>query len=182
MPGRSRTVGTLVHYAISQNWRADNPVHLENLRAQEVMFPFSVSEQEDILDEVRGLLANYQALLGDALPSLGSRDEDYPELPMALPHGTTVWQGIIDRLYRVGERWVLEDYKTDQMIEPEHYHFQLAVYLKAIREVRGVTPEVQLVYLRERHVVTLKTEVLEEALEAELGRGADLFISSKNHI
>ena len=68
------------------------------------------------------------------------------------------------------------------MIEPERYHFQLAVYLKAIREVRGVTPEVQLVYLRERHVVTLKTEVLEEALEAELGRGADLFINSKNYI
>ncbi len=32
LPGRSRTVGTLVHYAISQNWRADNPVHLHNLR------------------------------------------------------------------------------------------------------------------------------------------------------
>ena len=170
LPGRSRTVGTLVHYAISQNWRADNPVHLENLKAQEVMFPFNEVEQEDILAEVKGLLENYQALLGRELPSLEARDEDFPELPMALPHGATVWQGIIDRLYRVGERWTLEDYKTDQVIEPERYHFQLAVYLQAIREVRGVTPEVQLVYLRDAQIITLKAEVLEGAFEAGLER------------
>ncbi len=182
LPGRSRTVGTLVHYAISQNWRADNPVHLANLGAQEVMFPFSEGEQGDILGEVKGLLANYEALLGGALPALASRDEDYPELPMALPHNATVWQGVIDRLYRVGERWILEDYKTDQSIEPERYHFQLAVYLRAIKEVRGVTPEVQLVYLREKRVVTLETAVLEEAFKVELGRGADLFLSSKNRV
>ena len=168
LPGRSRTVGTLVHYAISQNWRADNPTHLHNLKAQEVMFPFSESEQGSILDEVGTLLEHYNALLGRELPSLSSRDEDYPELPMALPHGATVWQGIIDRLYRVGENWILEDYKTDQVVEPERYHFQLAVYLRAIREVRGVTPEVQLVYLREKRVVRIGVAVLEEAFRAGL--------------
>lgn len=168
LPGRSRTVGTLVHYAISQNWRADNPTHLRNLKAQEVMFPFSESEQGSILDEVRALLEHYTTLLGRELPGLSSRDEDYPELPMALPYGATVWQGIIDRLYRVGERWILEDYKTDQVIEPERYHFQLAVYLRAVREVRGVTPEVQLVYLREKRVVRTGVAVLEEAFRAGL--------------
>ena len=168
LPGRSRTVGTLVHYAISQNWDAANPVHLRNLKAQEVMFPFDAHEQQSILDEVKELLGNYQTLLGAELPALRTRDEDYPELPLALPHGATVWQGIIDRLYRVGEGWILEDYKTDQTIEPERYHFQLAVYLKAIREVRAVTPQVQLVYLREKRVVRLEPETLEAAFELGL--------------
>ena len=169
LPGRSRTVGTLVHYAISQSWDAANPVHLDNLKAQEVMFPFNAYEQQSILEEVSELLGNYQTLLGAELPALSARAEDYPELPLALPHGATVWQGIIDRLYRVGERWILEDYKTDQVIEPERYHFQLAVYLKAIREVRAVTPQVQLVYLREKRVVRLEPETLEAAFKLGLG-------------
>lgn len=165
LPGRATTVGTLVHYAISQNWSADNPQHLDNLRAQEVMFPFSQSEQEDILQEVAGLLGNYERLLGNSLPALKERDEDYPELPLALPQGATVWQGIIDRFYRVGEQWYLEDYKTDQEIVPEHYHFQLAVYLQAIQEVRGITPTVQLVYLRFSEVRALELEDLQDAFE-----------------
>ncbi len=168
LPGRAATVGTLTHYAVSQNWSAGNPVHLENLRAQEVMFPFTPEEQDDILSEVKLLLGNYESLLGDGLPALNERSEDHPELPMALPIGTTVWQGIIDRLYCAGGEWFLEDYKTDQEVEPEKYHFQLAVYLRAIREVRGVTPKAQLVFLRARTIVRLSDEDLLGALEQAL--------------
>ncbi len=163
LPGRATTVGTLVHYAISQNWSAGNAQHIENLRAQEVMFPFLPDERESILDEVRALLGSYENLLGTALPGLTERTEDHPELPMALPQGATVWQGIIDRLYCAGGVWVLEDYKTDHDIVPERYHFQLAVYLKAVQEVRGVTPRVQLVFLREGRVLEVSHDVLEEA-------------------
>jgi ATP-dependent exoDNAse (exonuclease V) beta subunit len=163
LPGRSTTVGTLVHYAISQNWSASNPAHAENLRAQEVMFPFTQDEQLDILTEVKELLSNYEQLLGNGIPVLGERTEDYPELPMALPVGKTVWQGIIDRLYCADGQWILEDYKTDQEIRPEHYYFQLAVYLHAIREVRGVTPKVQLVFLRFKEIVVIEDGVLERA-------------------
>jgi ATP-dependent helicase/nuclease subunit A len=162
LPGRSTTVGTLVHYAISQNWSASNPAHLENLRAQEVMFPFTHDEQLDILTEVKELLSNYEQLLGNGIPVLSERTEDYPELPMALPVGKTVWQGIIDRLYCADGQWILEDYKTDQEIRPEHYYFQLAVYLHAIREVRGVTPKVQLVFLRFKEIVVIEESGLEE--------------------
>ncbi len=132
------------------------------------MFPFSENEQQDILLEVGGLLSNYEDLLRNELPALNARDEDHPELPMALPRGATVWQGVIDRLYRVGDDWILEDYKTDQVVEPERYHFQLGVYLQAIREVRKVTPQVQLVYLRDKRVVRLQLEVLEEAFREGL--------------
>ena len=165
LPGKAKAIGTLVHYAISQNWQPDNDLHMNNLKYQEVMFPFEPVEQDELLAEVRELLSNYQDLLSSSLPSLESRSEDYPELPMALPQGDTVWQGIIDRFYSANNNWYLEDYKTDQEIAPEKYHFQLAVYLKAIEQVRGVKPEVQLVYLRFKEVVKIDHAVLAEAFE-----------------
>ena len=163
LPGRGRTVGTLVHYAISQNWSSTNPVHLRNLRAQEVMFPFGEDEKSDILTEVAELLKTYEGLLGRELPALAARSEDHAELPLALPHGGTVWQSVIDRFYCADGVWVLEDYKTDHAVVPENYYFQLALYLRTLQQVRGVTPTVQLVYLRARRVEKVPTAVLERA-------------------
>lgn len=163
IPGRARAIGTLVHYAIGQNWQQGRPEHLANLEAQEVMFPFSPDEREGIMDEVKLLLQSYRGLLGGLLP--WPRDEDYPEFAMAIPIGSTVWQGIIDRLYRVGEQWYLEDYKTDLEVQPERYHFQLGVYLAAIRQAWKIEPEVRLVYLRYVEVVLLNSSALDAALD-----------------
>ena len=82
---------------------------------------------------------------------------------MALPVGKTVWQGVIDRLYCAAGVWYLEDYKTDQVIKPESYYFQLKVYSKAIEAVRGIRPQAQLVYLREKKIVTVPRGELEKA-------------------
>ncbi len=168
LPGRATTVGTLTHYAISQNWSANNPSHIENLRAQEVMFPFTLDEQNDILSEVKMLLGNYEALLGNGIPHPKDRSEDYPELPMALPVGDTVFQGIIDRLYCADGVWYLEDYKTDQEIVPEKYHFQLAVYLRTIQEVKAITPTMQLIFLRFNEIVKINREVAEQSLKDKI--------------
>jgi ATP-dependent helicase/nuclease subunit A len=162
--GRSTAIGTLVHYAISQSWSEDDPRHVANLRAQEVMFPFSVVEQDEILVEVGELLANYRTLLGHELPRLEDREQDEAELPMALPVGATVWQGVIDRLYRSGGRWYLDDYKTDRQVTPERYLGQLALYAETVRRVRGVRPTARLVYLRRRRIVELEPSELEVAL------------------
>ncbi|GIW33051.1 exodeoxyribonuclease V subunit beta [Meiothermus sp.] len=163
LPGRARAIGTLVHYAIGQNWHPDNPAHLANLEAQEVMFPYDPDERAGIMDEVNTLLQSYQGLLGTQLP--WPRDEDYPEFAVALPLGTTVWQGVIDRLYRVGEQWYLEDYKTDQEVRPEQYYFQLGVYLAAVQQAWQIEPEVRLVYLRFGEVIRLEKTFLEAALD-----------------
>jgi ATP-dependent exoDNAse (exonuclease V) beta subunit len=168
LPGAGRTVGTLVHYAIQQNWQPDNETHMANLRAQEVMFPFTSNEQEELMADVGTLLTNYHALLGEALPALTSRSHDYPELPMALPLGTTVWQGIIDRFYCADGQWYLEDYKTDQEVNAEQYYPQLAFYKRAIEQVRGVSPQVQLIFLRASQVVEVAPEALDEALDTTL--------------
>jgi len=169
IPGRARAIGTLVHYAIGQNWSGADPQQLANLEAQEVMFPFGPDERESIMAEVQELLSHYQSLLGREL--LWPRDQDYPEFAVALPLGSTVWQGVLDRLYRVGDQWYLEDYKTDQEVKPERYHFQLGVYLEAIRQAWGIEPQVRLVYLRSKQVVELEKALLEAAL-AEASPGA----------
>lgn len=170
LPGRARAVGTLVHYAVSQNWSARSATHLRNLEAQEVMFAFSAAERAEILAEVAELLGRYEALLGAALPALEAREADFAELPFALPFAGTVWQGVIDRLYCAGGRWYLDDYKTDRTVRPESYYRQLGLYARAAWAVRGLRPEVRLVYLRAQQVVRVPEEALEGALEALLAR------------
>ncbi|GAA5335588.1 MULTISPECIES: UvrD-helicase domain-containing protein [Thermus] len=166
MPEYARALGTLVHYAIARNLDPRDEAAMASLLLQEVVFPFAEGEKEALLAEVKGLLSRYQALLGGVLPALEARDEDHPELPLVLPLGGTVWYGVLDRLYRVGERWFLDDYKTDQKMEPEAYRFQLALYAEAVRRALGVEAEARLVYLRHGKVHAFSREALREALEA----------------
>ena len=163
-PGRAAAVGTLVHYAISHGWRGEDARHAENLARQEVMFPFDEAQRAAILAEVLELLGAYHALLGTQLPTLDERDGDRAELPFAIRIGKTVWQGVIDRLYRVGDTWWIDDYKTDRTIEPGRYHLQAALYRRAVQEVLDVAPRVRLVYLREAMVVPLDDAALDAAL------------------
>lgn len=153
LPGRGRVVGTLVHYAIGQGWSPDDPAHLANLRTQEVMFPYRPDEQERLLEEVRELLGTYHALLGAALPALARRHVDRAELPIAVRVGATVWEGVIDRLYRTDDGWVVDDYKTDRDVRPERYLVQLGLYLHAAEAALGTRPRGRLVYLRSGTVV-----------------------------
>lgn len=163
LPGRASAVGTLVHYAIGQDWRPDDAGTRPNLVAQEVMFAFAPEEREAVADEVLTLLRGYRALLGGELPALSAREHDRAELPVAVPYGGTVWQGVIDRLYRVRGRWVVEDYKTDRTVRPERYAFQLALYAHAVERALGQRPQAQLVYLRPRQVVPLDDRTLRDA-------------------
>jgi ATP-dependent exoDNAse (exonuclease V) beta subunit len=137
------------------------------LLLQEVAFPFSPEEREALLREVRLLLRRYRAMLGGPLPPLEAREEDHAELPLVLPLGKTVWYGVLDRLYRVGGNWYLEDYKTDREVHPEVYRPQLALYREAVRRAWGVEAEARVVYLRSQEVHPFSPEELRAAL-AEL--------------
>ena len=164
LPGRGRVVGTLVHFAISQDWSAADSEQLQSLRAQEVMFPYAREQQDDLLAEVRELLAGYQALLGVELPALSARDSDRAEVPLAVRGGATVWEGVIDRLYRVAGEWIIDDYKTDRSVRPERYLLQLGLYLHAVERAIGARPLGRLVYLRSRTVVVPADADLRRAL------------------
>jgi len=172
LPGRATAVGTLVHYAIGQDWRVEERATRVNLAAQEVMFPFSPEEREDVLDEVMALLARYAGMLGGDIPAPAARERDRAELPVAVPYGGTVWQGVIDRLYRTEGRWVVEDYKTDRAVRPERYAFQLAVYAHAVERALGERPRARLVYLRTGTVVEVPDATLRSAFVEVTSEGA----------
>ena len=173
-PVLGRAVGVLVHHAIGHDWPLEER-HLEALGHQEVMLGFSEEERARILARVRELLAHYQAMLGEAIPALSEREEDRAELPFAWSHpeGRGVIEGIIDRLYRAGGVYYLEDYKTDapagdllDYAREKGYDFQLAVYARAVEDALGVTPRVRLVFLAKKEVVELSKEVLEAAFQS----------------
>ncbi|MCS6868816.1 exodeoxyribonuclease V subunit beta [Thermus sp.] len=163
LPEFARAVGTLVHYALARHLDPEDEGAMAALLLQEVAFPLA-QEGERLLAEVRALLRGYRALLGPVLPPLEAREEDYAELPLVLPLMGTVWYGVLDRLYRVGGRWYLEDYKTDREVDPEAYRLQLALYWEAVRRAWGVEAEARLVYLRHRRVHPFTPEELREAL------------------
>ena len=161
---RAAAIGTLVHAAIAFDWSADDTELGTSLLAQEVMFPFAPEERLDIVDQVISLLAGYGNMLGNQLPALTERDRDEAELPVALPFAGTVWQGTIDRLYRVGGEWWLDDYKTDVTRNDALYTAQLAVYFLAARQALGVTPRVRLVWLRSGVASEISAADLEDAV------------------
>ncbi|HZJ10051.1 MAG TPA: 3'-5' exonuclease, partial [Trueperaceae bacterium] len=165
LPGLGRVLGTLVHFAISRDWSPDDRERLESLRTQEVMFPYSVAQQDDILAELRELLGNYRAMLGSELPALGNRLVDRAEIPLAYRGGPTVWEGVIDRLYRTPDGWVIDDYKTDRVVRPERYFVQLGLYLHAVSGALEEVPRGRLVYLRSRTILEPDPAELAAALE-----------------
>ena len=164
--GFARALGTLVHYALARDLDPEDGRAMRALLHQEVAFPFAEGEKERLLAEVRALLRRYRGMLGRELPALEERAEDYRELPLVLPLKGTVWHGVLDRVYRVGDRWYLDDYKTDREVRPEAYRLQLALYRRALLEAWGVKAEARLVYLRAGRVHAFGEAELEEALAA----------------
>ncbi|MBX3143893.1 MAG: UvrD-helicase domain-containing protein [Trueperaceae bacterium] len=165
-PGRGRALGTLVHYAISKDWLDLDARRRDLLGSQEAAWPFSDEQRAEILDEVADLIGRYRDLLGSALPPLETRTVDRAEVPLALGAAGTVWEGIIDRLYQVDGRWVVEDYKTDRRVAPERYHVQLGLYLHAMERVLGERPLGRLVYLRSGRIEEPDAAELDAALVA----------------
>jgi len=168
----ARAVGVLVHFAIAQNWPPD-PFRLEALMNQEVVAPLSPEERRRVGTEVRRLLLAYQRMLEGPLVPLREREEDLAEWPFVLPFGGSVIEGVIDRLYRVGGEWYLEDYKTDRVegdlmahAQSAGHVFQLAVYARAVTEALGVRPRVRLVFLRTQEVLDLPEKVLDMAFRS----------------
>lgn len=169
IPDRARVIGTLAHYGISVGWHPDNPDHVKALNSQSLLHPYTKDDKQELVNEILDMLRNYHALIAAGeLTAPSDSDEHIPEIPVQLARGGTVWTGIIDRLYRVGNDWVLEDYKTDGQIKPERYHFQLGLYAHAVERLKGVRPKVQLVYVRRNKVVPLEDAALREAFEGAL--------------
>jgi hypothetical protein len=69
---------------------------------------------------------------------------------------TPAGRGIIDLLIHAGEDWIITDFKTDRADSEEHardlirqnnYDEQLARYVQALKDQRGITPHARLIFL-----------------------------------
>ena len=99
--------------------------------------------------ETRRLLEHFRT---HPLFSELEKSERHHEIPYFTPAG----RGIIDLLYRIGEDWVIIDFKTDRVESEEQAHAiirengydaQLARYIEAIKNQLGVKPRAQLAFL-----------------------------------
>jgi len=170
LAGRGTAIGTLVHDALARGQRFLGSADLDDLAGQEVLFPFPAAARVGILAEVGELVAGFWSLVdAGALPAPGAAAEEQVELPFAFEAGGSTWQGVIDRLVRVGEVWCVDDYKTDRRLDPDRYAFPLATYVRAVELVRGVRPRARLVDLRRRDVVVVPDAALRAAWRERLG-------------
>ena len=72
-------------------------------------------------------------------------------LDPGFPHGETVLvQGIIDACFLENGEWVLVDYKTDRVQDPEElrmrYQVQLDLYERALIQITGIKVKEKLIY------------------------------------
>ncbi len=77
----------------------------------------------------------------DILATLLAADEVYCEVPFCRKDGSDIWHGIMDVVYRQGEKWFILDYKTnaDAHDLDAQYQGQLSAYVDAFRELTGHT-------------------------------------------
>ncbi len=161
----ARIVGILTHAGIALSWHPDHVDLEELLQGEEVTHEIPPERHGELAERVGAHLRTYWSLIEEgAIPAPDVRDEDFAEYPVAFPLGGTVWEGVIDRVYRVGKTWYLEDYKTDREVRPERYFAQLALYRKALAELWGIEPQARLVFLTAGRVITLSEEDLEWGL------------------
>ena len=94
-----------------------------------------------------GGYAQSNGLPQDILGTLLSADEVYCELPFNYLDETvelrTVWNGVMDVLYRKDGQWHIVDYKTnaDGSDLDTRYQNQLAAYVKALKATTGFSAD-----------------------------------------
>ncbi|MCF6155120.1 MAG: hypothetical protein E3K36_07685 [Candidatus Brocadia sp.] len=84
------------------------------------------------------------------------------EVPILLNWDGQIMRGIIDILYKIGDRIIIADYKTDHVtitdlpVRAERYRHQKEVYIEAVKRcLKIVNPEFKLIFLRLGKAVAL---------------------------
>lgn len=101
-------------------------------------------ERPDVAVEVAQLAAacwRAEPVRAAARAAASDRDAVHREVPIAALVDGVVLSGAVDLLYRDGEDWVIVDYKTDRVAEPDvllaRYRPQGAAYALAVEAVLG---------------------------------------------
>ena len=137
-----KLIGTLVHKLMEVIVSSRNSVNTEDL-INDLCFGLDSNDRyySNILHKVNGKIqtGGYQQKNGqpsDILNELLNADEVYCEVPFSfLNKANSITTGIIDVLYKKGDKWHVVDYKTNADDEEldQKYAEQLNEYLKALK-------------------------------------------------
>jgi len=139
-------LGTMIHRLMEALVSSGNKADLDELVLE------TVREYEADEEYYRSVLAHigrtmrsggYPQQNGapqDILNELLNADEVYCELPFCYNEGDdNIWHGVLDVVYRKGDKWHIVDYKTNADADDldAYYQEQLGTYRKAFKEITG---------------------------------------------
>ena len=132
--------GTIIHKIMEEEWWEIEDFRLKIEDYLTGNFPEITFDS--ISDELKRHLANFQkSELYPILSKIPAKDK-FPELPvsgwMENPDEFLQVSGIIDLLYKYGDKWFILDYKTDKdKNNLEQYKVQIQTYIWMVKQLYG---------------------------------------------
>lgn len=85
----------------------------------------------------------------DIYSILINADEVFCEVPFCYQEGEEIWNGIMDVIYREGDKWYIVDYKTNGEVNglDVKYSNQLAAYINAFEMMTGITASARIYHI-----------------------------------
>ena len=142
----ARTKGTVIHRLMEVLVNSKAKISREALITQ-IMNEYSLSE----LSSFKGILESvYDTMCSGGYPQVNGTPQDLLkilekaslvrcETPFSFKEGKAIWQGTIDLLYEIDDKFFIVDYKTNADEEGlvEKYQSQLEAYQKAVFKAFG---------------------------------------------
>jgi ATP-dependent exoDNAse (exonuclease V) beta subunit len=167
----NRIIGEIVHRALQfglQVSALNTPDQLK-IYAWQVGVTETAQVEYAVQEAMRLLTSNEES---EIVQRLRKAVQSYRELPFSLRWGERTINGQIDALYlEHGGRWVVLDYKTDDVAaefvygHSQRYVGQVGVYAAAVEQLTGQAPRVFLHYIRPGVTVAVREADWRAALE-----------------
>lgn len=118
--------------------------------------PFETLQNQDVECIMAEVVKIFSEFIGsEAYKELQAAQILGREVPILLNWDGQIMRGMIDILYKIGDRLIIADYKTDHITmndlpaRAEKYRYQKAVYLEAVKRcLKTDNPEFKLIFLR----------------------------------
>lgn len=139
--------GTLIH-ALLEIYLTSNMKYAKKDLVSETLARFNMLDKyyyrkmlNDVFDTMNsGGFIQANGEKEDLFSILKSASEIYSEMPFSYKEGDNIYNGSIDLLYKLNDKYYIVDYKTnyDDDNLDEKYALQLEAYKKAIKDIIGV--------------------------------------------
>ena len=152
-------MGTMVHRMMEMIIMSKDKLQ-KNVMINNIISEYLTSEFEnrkelfaDAMNNVYDVMHNggfpqINGAMQEILPEVLNADEVYSEVPFTYKEEETIWNGIIDLIYKKDGKLHIIDWKTNRSDKglAEHYKNQLDTYKEATKQIIGEDVEDALIY------------------------------------